>query len=66
MFQIIEQGAELERMSTQKALLIMERRTFLERLVNTSRSHPLNKEVSQSVKSVQKFLKYFQSQLELF
>ena len=50
MFQIIEQGAELERMSTQKALLIMERRTFLEGVANTSRSHPLNKEVSQSVK----------------
>lgn len=44
-FQIIEQSAELDKMSTQKALLIMERKMFLDNLANASYNYSVNQQV---------------------
>ena len=44
-FQMIEETAEVDKMSRQQALLIMERKTFLDNLTNISSNDQLSRQV---------------------
>ena len=44
-FQMIEETAEVDKMSRQKDLLIMERKTFLDNLANISYNDQLSRQV---------------------
>ena len=50
-FQLIEETAEMERMSRQKTLLIMERRNFLDNLANISYHDQLSQQVGRRFSS---------------